>query len=118
VTQDIFKAQLRPLLRDVATAFSQSEVELWAMDEHRIGLKPILQKVWCVDGQRPMAPVQRRYDWRYLVGFVHTASGRTVFHLAKPVEPATFVAHLQYMIRFRQIASPGSFVIESAPPAS
>jgi DNA-binding response OmpR family regulator len=37
--------------------------------------------------------------------------------LVKPVEPATFVAHLQYMMRFRQIASPGSFVVESAPPA-
>ena len=57
-------------------------VDLWATDEHRIGLKPILHKVWCFDGQRPIAPVQHRYDWRYLVGFVHPASGRTVFHLA------------------------------------
>jgi hypothetical protein len=53
-----------------------------AVDEHRIGLKPILHKVWCVDGRRPLAPVQHRYEWRYLVGFVHPASGRTVFHLA------------------------------------
>ena len=28
-------------------------VELWAVDEHRIGLKPILHKVWCFDGQAP-----------------------------------------------------------------
>src|SRR5262249_54514983 len=35
-----FKAHLRPLLRQVAT------VELWAVGEHRIGLKPILRKVW------------------------------------------------------------------------
>jgi hypothetical protein len=75
--------------RQVATAFPHVTVELWAVDEHRIGLKPILHKVWCCDGQRPLAPVQHRYDWRYLVGFVHPASGRTVLHLATSVwDPA------------------------------
>lgn len=67
-------------MRAVATAFPQAQVELWAVDEHCIGLKPILQKVWCFDGQRPVAPVQHRFEWRYLVGFVHPVSGRTVFH--------------------------------------
>jgi hypothetical protein len=71
VAQATFKSRLRPRLREVATAFPQATVELWAVDEHRIGLKPILQKAWCVDQQRPLAPVQHRYDWRYLVGFVH-----------------------------------------------
>jgi transposase len=32
-----FKQQLRPLLRAVATAFPHATVELWAVDEHRIG---------------------------------------------------------------------------------
>jgi transposase len=45
-------------------------------------LKPIPHTVWCFDGRRPLAPVQHRYDWRSLVGFVHPASGRTVFPLA------------------------------------
>src|SRR5262249_46235233 len=67
VAQAAFKARLRPLLREVATAFPHSIVEMWATDEHRIGLKPILHKVWCVDGQRPLAPVRHRYEWRYLV---------------------------------------------------
>lgn len=92
--QAAFKAQLRPLLRDVATAFPHSVVELWAVDEHRIGLKPILHKVWCADGQRPLAPVQHRYEWRYLVGFVHPTSGRTVFHLATSVGIPRFEAEL------------------------
>jgi hypothetical protein len=60
------------------------------MDEHRIGLKPILKKVWCFDGRRPLAPVQHRFDWRYLVGFVHPASGRTIFHLATTVSIPLF----------------------------
>lgn len=57
-----FKVRLRPLLRQAATAFPHASVELWAVDEHRIGLKPILHKVWCFDGQRPTAPVQHRFE--------------------------------------------------------
>jgi transposase len=99
VAQASFKARLRPLLREVATAFPQSSVEVWATDEHRIGLKPILHKVWCVDGQRPLAPVQHRYEWRYLVGFVHPSSGRTLFHLATSVSIPLFEAKLAAFAR-------------------
>jgi transposase len=89
-----FKQHLRPLLREVATAFPQATVELWAVDEHRIGLKPILQKIWSLDKERPVAPVQPRYEWRYLVGFVHPTSGRTVVHLATSVSVPLFEAEL------------------------
>ena len=64
------------------------------MDEHRIGLKPILRKVWSLDKERPLAPVQHRYEWRYLVGFVHPTSGRTIFHLATSVSVPLFEAEL------------------------
>jgi transposase len=94
VAQATFKARLRPLLREVATAFPHASVELWAVDEHRIGLKPILHKVWCVDGQRPLTPVQHRFEWRYLVGFVHPTSGQTIFHLATSVSIALFETEL------------------------
>jgi transposase len=99
VAQAAFKARLRPLLREVATAFPHSLVEVWATDEHRIGLKPILHKVWCVDGQRPLAPVHHRYEWRYLVGFVHPSSGRTIFHLATSVSIPLFEAELAAFAR-------------------
>jgi len=93
--QAAFKAHLRPLLRQVATAFPQATVELWAVDEQRIGLKPILMKVWTLPGQRPSAPVEHRYDWRYLVGFVHPTSGRTVWHLATTVNIELFSVELE-----------------------
>ena len=69
------------------------------MDEHRIGLKPILHKVWCFDGQRPLAPVEHRYTWRSLVGFVHPASGRTLFHLATTVSIPLFETELAAFAR-------------------
>jgi transposase len=74
-------------------------VEVWATDEHRIGLKPILRRVWAPKGQRPVAPVQHRYEWRYLVGFVHPASGRTLFHLATSVSIPLFEAELAAFAR-------------------
>jgi transposase len=51
-------------------------VELWAEDEARLGLKPILRRVWSVKGCRPTAGGRTVYEWLYLYGFVHPATGR------------------------------------------
>ena len=102
--------KLRPLLREVATAFPDATVELWAVDEHRIGLKPILRRVWAPIGHRPVALVQQRYEWRSVVGFVPPASGRTVFHLATSVSSALFEVELAAFAR--QVgAGPGKKIV-------
>ena len=69
------------------------------MDEHRIGLKPVQRRVWAPIGQRPVAIVQHRFVWRYVVGFVHPASGRTIFHLATSVSIPLFEAELAAFAR-------------------
>src|SRR5262249_57385810 len=84
----------RSLLREVATAFPNAQVEVWAMDEHRIGLKPLLRRVWAPVGQRPVALVRHRFRWRYLVSFVHPASGRTVWPLTSRVSIPGFQIEL------------------------
>ena len=43
--------------------------------------------------------MQHRFAWRYLVGFVHPASGRTVFHLASSVGIRLFEAELEAFSR-------------------
>jgi transposase len=83
----------------VATAFPAAQIELWATDEHRIGLKPLLRRVWAPIGQRPVAIVRHRFAWRYLVGFVHPASGRTFFHLATSVSIPLFEVELAEFAR-------------------
>jgi transposase len=105
-----FVTRLRPLLRQVATAFPRARVELWAVDEHRIGLKPIVRKGWTLDKTRPLAPIEHRYAWRYLVGFVHPASGRTVFHLATSVSIALFEVELAEFAR-RARAGPDKQIV-------
>ena len=47
------------------------------MDEHRLGLKPILGKVWAPRGKRPIVRVQHRYKWLYLF-LTRTAPMRTL----------------------------------------
>jgi transposase len=53
-------------------------VELWAEDEARLGLKPIARRVWAVRGRRPTASGRTQYEWLYVYGFVHPASGRNL----------------------------------------
>ncbi|HEV2460351.1 MAG TPA: transposase [Ktedonobacterales bacterium] len=78
----------------MATAFPGARVELWAVDEHRIGLKPLLRRVRVPIGRRPVVRVEHRFAWRYVVGFVHPASGRNLFHLATSVSIPLFEAEL------------------------
>lgn len=75
-------------MKRIQQAYPQAEVELWSMDEHRIGLKPILRRVWVRKGSRPRVSVQTRYQWMYLYGFVHPQSGRTEWLLLPTVNIA------------------------------
>jgi DDE superfamily endonuclease len=60
------------------------------MDEHRLGLKPVLRRVWGRRGERPSAPVHHRYRWLYLYGFVRPGTGQVLWYLMPTVSAATF----------------------------
>lgn len=60
------------------------------MDEHRVGLKPILRRVWARRGCRPRAVVRPRYQWMWVIGFVHPESGRTSFWIVPKLTAAIF----------------------------
>jgi transposase len=81
-------------VQTVQQAHPQDMVELWTTDRHRIGLKPILRRVWSPRGQRARAPVQHRYQWCYLYAFVHPGSGRTWWLLLPTVSIAAFTLAL------------------------
>ena len=54
-------------------------VEVWVQDETRLGLKPIVRRVWARKGQRPLAFHRTRDEWLYVYLFVHPASGQSAF---------------------------------------
>jgi hypothetical protein len=61
-------------------------VEVWAFDEHRLGLKPILRRQWAPKGQRPVAVGHPRYEWLSLHGFVHPGTGEVVWFVCSTVD--------------------------------
>jgi transposase len=58
-------------------AYPTAKVELWCEDEHRLGLKPVIRKVWSPIGHRPQVKVHQRYEWTYLYAFAHPKNRRS-----------------------------------------
>ena len=74
-------------------------VEVWATDEHRIGLKPIIRRVWAPKGQRPIALGHHRYKWLYVTAFVQPISGETFWYISNGVSKPFFAALLALFAR-------------------
>lgn len=45
--------------------------------KHRIGLHPVNRMVWTRVGSQPIAQVNWKFEWLWLVGFVHPMSDET-----------------------------------------
>ena len=74
----------------IRAAHPRAAVALWTTDEHRIGLLPLIRRVWAPVGTRPIAPVQQRYEWLYVCGFVRPTTGETEWWLLPAVTAAVF----------------------------
>lgn len=83
--QQNFKEQLPEKIAGVAHKHPDSAVELWFMNEHRVGLKPIIRRSWSLRGSKPSAIVEHRYEWLYVYSFVHPNSGGTHWYLIPTV---------------------------------
>ncbi len=75
-------------------AHPQARVELWSSDEHRVGLRPILRRVWAKRGTTVKAMVAPRYQWMYVYAFLHPESGQTSWLLLPTVNVEVFSAAL------------------------
>lgn len=67
-----------------------ASVAVWAEDEHRLGLLPVVRRVWAPRGQRPTAWVHRRYAWLYVYAFVRPTTGQSWWALLPTVSTAAF----------------------------
>lgn len=74
------------------------------MDEHRVGLKPILRRVWSRRGQRPQVMVRPRYEWLYVYAFVCPETGETEFWLVPEANTETYGLILKAFLRKRRQA--------------
>lgn len=78
-------------LEELREAHPEAEsVEIWAEDEARLGLKPVVRRVWAPVGERPTARFKRGYEWTYLYGFVHPESGKVFWMILPTVNVGLF----------------------------
>ena len=87
------------MVAEEAAKHPDKPVEVWATDEHRIGLKPILRRVWAPKGQRPIALGHHRYKWLYVTAFVQPISGETFWYVSNGISKPFFAALLALFAR-------------------
>lgn len=69
------------------------------MDEHRVGLKPILGRGWAERGKASTVPVEHRYAWLYVYAFVCPQTGESQYWLVPSVNTPAFQAVLDQFAR-------------------
>src|SRR5690349_2596294 len=84
------KKNLPEQVHALQQAHPESDIHLWATDQHRIGLKPIVRRIWVRGGSRPRVKVQQRYEWLYVYSFVQPTTGQTAWYLLPSVTAELF----------------------------
>src|SRR3712207_7342258 len=79
-------------------SYPTAKVELWCEDEHRLGLKPIIRKVWSPIGERPSVKVHQRYEWTYLYSFVRPKTGEAHWLILRSEEHTSELQSRQYLV--------------------
>jgi transposase len=77
-------------------AYPEAEVQLWAEDEMRLGLKPVIRRGWAPKGKRPTAKTKRRYEWLYVYGFVRPKTGEVYWLILPKVNVEVFSMALKH----------------------
>jgi hypothetical protein len=77
-------------LEELKRAHPGAEVQLWAEDGCRLGLKPVMRRVWAPVGKWPVARFKRSYKWTYLYGLVRPESGELYWLILPTVNVELF----------------------------
>jgi transposase len=62
-------------------------------------LLPVVRRVWAPQGQRPTAPVRRKYEWLYVYGFIRPRTGQSWWCLLPTVTTEAFALALATFAR-------------------
>ena len=55
--QEKWKKKLAAEVERIQPEYPDATVEIWAEDEHRIGLQPVTRRIWVEAGEVPIAKV-------------------------------------------------------------
>ena len=77
-------------MKQLKQKYPESQIELWCEDEHRLGLQPIMRRIYVPEGEQLIANVNWRFEWLWLYGFVHPQSGETYWWILPYVNTEIF----------------------------
>ena len=83
------------MVAEEAAKHPDKPVEVWATDEHHIGLKPIIRRVWAPKGQRPVALGHHHYKGLSGTAFVQPISGETFWYISNGISKPFFVPQVE-----------------------
>ena len=63
---------------------------MWSFDEHRVGLQPILRRVWAKKGLPTIVKINPHYEWIWVYAFVNPQKGETYWLLLPTVNIPLF----------------------------
>ena len=69
--------KLQEQVEKIQSEHPNADVEVWSEDEHRIGLHPIVRRIWVEQGEQPLAKVNWKREWLWLYAFVQPQTGAT-----------------------------------------
>jgi hypothetical protein len=75
--QEEWKKNLHRQVNRIKKKYPSSDVEVWSMDEHRLGLKPVLRREGVDEFSDATTTINWRFQWLWLYGFVHPSTGET-----------------------------------------
>lgn len=67
---------------------TDKKIEIWAQDEARLGLQPIIRRTWSPRGKRFIAVQTRKFQWVYVYAFVHPLTGKSFWLILPTVNTA------------------------------
>jgi transposase len=88
--QEAWKKKLKAEVERVQRQYPDAVVEIWCEDEHRIGLQPVMRRVWVEAGETPIATVNWKREWLWLYAFVQPHTGETYWWLLPYVNTDLF----------------------------
>jgi len=93
--QEAWKKKLQQEVERIQTEHPNAAVEVWSEDEHRIGLHPMVRRIWVEQGEQPTAKVNWQREWLWLYAFVRPQTGQTYWWILPYVNTGLFSRVLQ-----------------------
>lgn len=88
--QEAWKKKLHDEVKRVKQEYPDADVEIWCEDEHRIGLQPVMRRVWVEADEPAIATVNWKREWLWLYAFVQPQTGETYWWLLPYVNTELF----------------------------